>query len=101
MDNAPGFVSGLPGQEAVLRACFLGQPGWCPNPSQTVNYVSCHDNMALFDRIVLSTPEATRADQIRMNNLAAAFYMTAQGAPFFQAGEEMLRSNPLPGGGFD
>ena len=101
VDDAPGFVSGLPGQEAVLEQCFLGQPAWCPNPSQTVNYASCHDNMALFDRIVLSTPKASRADQIRMNNLAAAFYMTAQGVPFFQAGEEMLRSKPLPGGGFD
>jgi pullulanase len=36
-----------------------------------------------------------------MNNLAAAIYMTAQGAPFFQAGEEMLRSKPLPDGTFD
>jgi pullulanase len=27
--------------------------------------------------------------------------MTSQGIPFFQAGEEMLRSKPLPEGGFD
>ena len=101
VDDAPGFVSGAQGQEPLLRQCFLGQADWCPSPTQTVNYASCHDNMALFDRIVLSTPEASRADQIRMNNLAAAVYMTAQGIPFFQAGEEMLRSKPLPGGGFD
>ncbi len=101
VDNAPGFISGLAGQEAVLEKCFRGQPDWCPGPGQTVNYASCHDNMALFDRIVLSTPNATREDHIRMNNLAAAFCMTAQGVPFFQAGEEMLRSKPLPGGGFD
>ena len=101
VDDAPGFVSGLPGQEAVLEKCFRGQPDWCPVPCQTVNYASCHDNMALFDRIVLSTPKESRADHIRMNNLAAAFCLTAQGVPFFQAGEEMLRSKPLPGGGFD
>ena len=101
VDDAPGFVSGLPGQEELLRNCFMARPGWCPNPTQTINYASCHDNMALFDRIVLSTPQARREDQIRMNNLAAAVYMTAQGVPFLQAGEEMLRSKPLPGGGFD
>ena len=36
-----------------------------------------------------------------MNNLAAAIVMTSQGTPFFQAGEELLRSKPLPEGGFD
>ena len=29
-----------------------------------------------------------------MNNLAAAYYITAQGVPFIHAGEEMLRSKP-------
>lgn len=100
-DNAPGFAAGAPGLENDLKQCFLGQPYWCKIPAQTVNYASCHDNMALFDRITQSTPTATRAQRIRMNRLAAAFYMTCQGVPFFQAGEEMLRSKPLPGGGFD
>ena len=36
-----------------------------------------------------------------MNNLAAAFCLTAQGIPFFQAGEEMLRSKPLADGGYE
>ncbi|MGC8001071.1 hypothetical protein, partial [Salmonella enterica] len=36
-----------------------------------------------------------------MNNLAAAFYMLAEGVPFLQAGEEMLRTKPGKKGGFD
>ena len=36
-----------------------------------------------------------------MNNLAAAIYMLSQGVPFLQAGEELLRSKPLPSGGFE
>ena len=36
-----------------------------------------------------------------MNNLAAAVYMNAQGIPFMQAGEEMLRTKPKENGGFD
>ena len=101
VDTAPGFISGVPGLEQTLARCFLGQPGWCQSPSQTVNYASCHDNMALFDRITLSAPWATREDRIRMNKLAAAIYLTCQGIPFLQAGEEFLRSKPLPAGGFD
>ena len=35
-----------------------------------------------------------------MYKLGAAFYMTSQGVPFMQAGEEMLRSKPGPRGRF-
>ena len=100
-DNLPGFAAGAPGLEQSLKQCFLGQPSWCKIPTQTVNYASCHDNMALFDRITQSTPNSTREQRIRMNRFAAAIYMTCQGVPFLQAGEEMLRSKPLPNGTFD
>ena len=96
-----GFVSGEIVHGKTLHQCFMGIPDWAPNPSQSVNYVSCHDNNALIDRITLSTPECSRADRVKMNNLAAAFVMTSQGIPFFQAGEEFLRTKPLPEGGFE
>ncbi len=101
-DNwAYGYVAGAQGLEELVKKCFLGRPDWCPSPTQTINYASCHDNMSLFDRLTLSTPDACFADRVRMNNLAAAIYMLSQGVPFLQAGEEMLRSKPLPGGGFE
>lgn len=97
-----GYVSGASGKVSTLENCFMGLAyPWCSTPSQSINYASCHDNMTLFDRIVNSTPNATREDQIKMNNLAAAIYMTSQGIPFIHAGEEMLRSKPTKSGGFD
>ncbi len=97
-----GFVSGASGKETTLESCFMGLAyPWCSSPTQSINYASCHDNMTLFDRIVNSTPDASREDQIKMNNLAAAIYMTSQGIPFVHAGEEMLRSKPLKDGSFD
>ncbi|MDE7211370.1 MAG: type I pullulanase, partial [Lachnospiraceae bacterium] len=97
-----GFVSGASGLEATLEKCFMGlSPDWCTTPSQSVNYASCHDNMTLIDRITVSTPNASRADQIKMNNLAAAIYMTSEGIPFMQAGEEMLRTKVKSDGSFD
>ena len=53
-----------------------------------------------MDRISLATPDASFEDRVRMNKLAAVFYMTAQGIPFLQAGEEMLHSKPDSKGGF-
>ena len=96
-----GYASGMGGHTGTIYDCFMGAATWCKSPAQTVNYASCHDNMSLFDRLTLSNPEASTEDLIRYNNLAAAIYMTAQGVPFFQAGEEMLRSKPLGNGEFD
>ena len=94
-----GFVVGAEVDKDLLHSCFMGMPFWAPNPTQSINYVSCHDNNTLFDRILLSVPEAPYDVRVRMNNLAAAFVITAQGIPFFQAGEEMLRTKPDGKGG--
>lgn len=99
--TAPGFVAGAATAREALDASFMGMPDWAAEPCQCVNYVSCHDNHTLFDRIALTAPEASREDRIRMNNLAAAFSVLSQGTPFFQAGEEMLRTKPDGRGGFD
>ena len=100
-NDETGYVSGAGGYTSNISSCFTGTPSWCKSPTQTINYASCHDNMSLFDRLTQSTPDASVEDRIKMNNLAAAIYMTSQGVPFFQAGEEMLRSKPLEDGTFD
>ena len=41
-----------------------------------------------------STAEEAAPQAAAMNNLGAAYYITAQGVPFIHAGEEMLRSKP-------
>lgn len=100
-DTDPGYIAGAPTSKEILNACFMGMPAWAANPYQCINYVSCHDNHTLFDRIALTAPDASTEDHIRMNRLAAAFSMLSQGVPFFHAGEEMLRTKPDGKGGFD
>ena len=97
----PGFITGTEVDKNILHSSYMGVPFWAQEPTQCVNYVSCHDNNTLIDRIMLSVPDAPRHIQVRMNNLAAAFTLTAQGIPFFQAGEEMLRSKPDGKGGLE
>lgn len=97
-----GFVSGASGKEETIEQCFMGLASdWCTTPAQSVNYASCHDNLTLMDRISRSTPNASTEDRIKMNNLSAAIYLTSEGIPFMQAGEEMLRTKVKSGGGFD
>jgi pullulanase len=105
-----GFVNGKDGLEESIefgvtaatwnegvdygRVLYTKDP-WATQPSQTVNYTSAHDNLTLWDKLALSNPEDSREDRMRMNRLSAAIILTSQGIPFFQAGEEFLRSKPL------
>lgn len=105
-----GFISGRAGLEDTVKfgvvaatqhewidyskVLYTNFP-WALEPTQTVNYASAHDNLSLWDKITLSTPGESREDRVRMNLLCAAILLTSQGIPFFQAGEEFLRSKPL------
>ena len=100
-NTVPGYAAGAEVCKDSLHSCFMGLPIWANQPDQCVNYVSCHDNNTLFDRIVLATPGESREDQIKMARLAAAFTMLSQGVPFMMAGEELLRTKPARGGKFD
>ncbi|WP_051226494.1 type I pullulanase [Butyrivibrio sp. MC2013] len=65
---------------------------WATSPCRVINYVSCHDNMTLWDRICMSRKDASLEDRLLMNRLAAFIVFTSQGIPFFLHGEEILRS---------
>ena len=98
--EALGFITGATGIGETLESCFRGLPHWCTDPCQSINYISCHDNNTLIDRIALAVPNRSFYDMARMNRLGAAFYILSQGIPFMHAGEEMLRSKPDSKGGF-
>lgn len=91
-NTGTGFASGAQGLTDTISKCFIGADSWCSSPSKTVNYVSCHDNNTLIDRLTLSREDASREQLIGMNKLTASIYILAEGVPFMQAGEEMLRS---------
>lgn len=96
-----GFLTGKTGNKNALRSCFMGLTPWACSPCQSINYISCHDNHTLFDRLSLGLPRASKEDISKRCRLGAAFSLLAQGVPFFLAGEEILRSKPLGKGLFD
>lgn len=90
--HLPGFISGAPVSKEHLLKCFQGRMDWSCMPNQIVNYVSCHDNHTLHDRIAEALPHAEEAEIARRSRLAAAFTLLSTGIPFFLAGEELLRT---------
>lgn len=73
---------------------------WAGSPKQTINYVSCHDNLTIWDKLAISNGDDSEEDRLKMNKLSTAIVFTSQGIPFIQAGEEMLRSKELEDGTF-
>lgn len=69
---------------------------WARTPTEVINYSSAHDNLTLYDKLVLSTDAPTNysrhEDLIAMNKINAALLFTAQGGIFIHAGEEFART---------
>lgn len=66
-----------------------------------INYVSAHDNHTLWDKLLLSAGGASKEERNVLNKMIAGIYLTCQGVPFMQAGEELRRSKPMGGGMYD
>jgi len=77
-----------------LNLAALPKGAWAPNPNQTINYVTAHDNNTLFDKVMLSTEDLTWEQQQDMQKQANAIILTSQGIPFLHGGVEMMRSKP-------
>ena len=94
---ARGYISGA--AASSVRNVIFGIKGgegmdqtWRVENAMVINYMSAHDNNTLWDKLLFSNPEHTDDQRNRMNNLGAAIVMISRGTPFWQAGEEMLRT---------
>ena len=95
--TAKGYISGA--SAATVRKIIFGikggegiGQGWSVKDSMVINYISAHDNNTLWDKLLLSNPEHSDEQRNAMNKLGAAILMISKGTPFWQAGEEMLRT---------
>ncbi len=105
--NAKGFIDGEYGLKESVKFGIVGgvqhdqvdygkvnysKAPWANQPTQCINYVSCHDNHTLWDRLKLSNKGAPEKELLRINKLAQTLVFTSQGIPFMQAGEEFVRT---------
>lgn len=98
-----GIVGATPHPQVMVSQNEKGTRSWAAQPTQSINYVSCHDNLTFWDKLAISNADDSEETRVKMNKLGSAVIITSQGVPFFQAGEEMLRSKPSATveGGFD
>jgi pullulanase len=77
-------------KNGVEGAVNRGGGGFAADPGEVLNYVACHDNKTLWDK--LEEAKAGPALQARMHRLATFLVLTSQGVPFLHGGQEMQRT---------
>ena len=87
-----GIVAATWHPQIVYNYVETSHEPWADEPSQCVNYVSCHDNFTLYDKLNMSVPRATNGQLRKMVMLAGAVIITSQGIPFLHAGSEFCRT---------
>lgn len=101
-----GFATGKPGNEETVKMgivaatahpqvdyskCNNSKAPYASAPTQVINYVSCHDDLTLTDKLAKSMPGASVEERQRAAKLAQTIVLTSQGTPFIAAGEEVFR----------
>lgn len=101
-----GFATGKPGNEETVKIGIVAATAhpqvdyekgnnskfaYAKAPTEIINYVSCHDDLTLTDKLAKSMPGSTEADRKRAARLAQTIVFTSQGTPFMFAGEEVFR----------
>lgn len=107
LEEGTGFIFGNSGAEESLKfgitaAAFhpeidynkinYSEGPWAKDPSQSVNYVSSHDDLTLWDHILLFNSNADKEELIKMHLLSNTLVLTSQGIPFLHAGVDFLRT---------
>ena len=102
-----GFASGKPGNEETVKIGIVASTAhpqvdyskgnnakapYATSPQQIINYVSCHDDLCLTDKLDISMEGSTEEERINTAKLAQTIVFTSQGTPFMFAGEEIFRN---------
>ncbi|MCM3569646.1 type I pullulanase [Neobacillus mesonae] len=80
--------------ESILGSIGFNQDskGLFDGPAQSVNYVECHDNHTLWDKLKLCFKDEDEELLRKYHVLATGIVILSQGIPFLHSGQEFFRS---------
>ncbi len=77
---------------AMTGNCLPGLVKIFDQPTQSVNYVECHDNHTSWDKLKECCKEDPREIRIKKHKLMIGSVLLAQGIPFLHSGQEFCRT---------
>ncbi len=91
--TAMGYATGPAGDiESIRRGVMGAIDDFTDSPTETINYASAHDNLTLWDKILITQPGATDQQRRAMQKFAHAIVLTSQGIPFIHGGADFART---------
>jgi pullulanase len=94
-----GYAMGdLNDRAAVVRGLDGAITDFTDGPTETINYISAHDNYTWWDKLdhrwnpTTPPPHYGQDELIRMDRFGASMVLTAQGIPFIHGGCDFLRT---------
>ena len=88
--QARGFIQGNKNEVSNIINSLKGWNELTISPKQIVNYMSCHDDFTLWDKLSITTQNTE--DRIKEYKLGSAIMFSCQGNLFFLSGEEFCRT---------
>ncbi len=86
-----GVVGAVAHPQVDLAQVIHTDRAFSLSPAQTINYISCHDDPCIVDKLKDINPKFTTEEIIRASLFGQTIVFTSQGVPFIYAGEEILR----------
>ena len=91
--QATGFATGPGGDVDALRRNLTGAlDEFADAPTESVSYVSAHDNRTFWDKLQHTHPHADEDTKLAMHKLAHGIVLTSQGIAFLHGGADFART---------
>lgn len=97
--SQPGYIHGALVERSEFQRALTGYVGppsdpraFARKPSETINYVSAHDDLTLWDKTALALPKAGERRKAAAVRMALAATLFSQGVPFIEGGIELGRT---------
>ncbi len=97
-----GFLARGQNAEWVKKGILGGVTSFSDSPLESINYIECHDNHTLLDRLEAGSRHFSHGhdgtlglsdeDKLKMSALGSLALMTSQGTPFLHSGQEFGRT---------
>ena len=93
--NERGYLLGAEHYRGGFKFAYLGStqneifPPKFINASQSINYVECHDNGTLIDKLIVSNGDEDLPTILRRIQMINTVVMLSFGVPFFHRGQEI------------
>lgn len=75
-----------------IKRLISGSIDFFYDPSQSLNFLECHDNMTMYDKCKSIFSESKQHDIRKIQRFANSILLISQGIPFIHAGQEFCRT---------